>query len=476
MVEPIREHTYSLSAYLDATKEEDIREDQDVQRLSGQWDTSMINELVYTVLTRDYILPIIIGEEDLEGGMTQLWLVDGVQRTSSFILFRFGNYKITSSISEPHKVVDYQIRSVDEDGEFVKDEDGNFVYETKTCNLVGKTFDTLPKELQKEFDRYQIKTVIHQHCTMEKISELVRRYNNHKAMNAAQTAFTYVDKFARRIRSITEHKFFTECDGFSEKEKKNGVYERVVCETAMTMFHLDDWQKQSKKMGIYLNEHATDNEFDLVNSIVDKAFDMGLASYTQIFTAKDAFIWFTLLQRFNNIESNSEKFTIFLDAFVNELHGKIIDGVSFDEINANRATKDKAVIKRKLTLLEKLMMDYLHIEEPKTENCKIAPEQFIAQNTGLDIEVIRNDMDFYNQMLDDLEDGTIKDGSKLLNPDNRLSLLALVAYSIEMEIDLDDWMLEYARDNNTYFMDQRKNFLHMKQDFEKYLKKKVVAA
>ena len=72
MVEPIREHTYSLSAYLDATKEEDIREDQDVQRLSGQWDTSMINELVYTVLTRDYILPIIIGEEDLEGGMTQL--------------------------------------------------------------------------------------------------------------------------------------------------------------------------------------------------------------------------------------------------------------------------------------------------------------------------------------------------------------------------------------------------------------------
>ena len=90
MVEPIREHTYSLSAYLDATKEEDIREDQDVQRLSGQWDTSMINELVYTVLTRDYILPIIIGEEDLEGGMTQLWLVDGVQRTSNH-LFNIGS-------------------------------------------------------------------------------------------------------------------------------------------------------------------------------------------------------------------------------------------------------------------------------------------------------------------------------------------------------------------------------------------------
>ena len=475
MVEPIREHTYSLSAYLDATREEDIREDQDVQRLSGQWDTSMINELVYTVLTRDYILPIIIGEEDLEGGMTQLWLVDGVQRTSSFILFRFGNYKITSSISEAHKTVEYQVKCVDDQGEFVKDEDGNFVYETKVCNLVGKPFETLPKELQKEFDKYQIKTVIHQHCTMLKISELVRRYNNHKAMNAAQTAFTFVDKYARRIRTITEHKFFTECEGFTEKEKKNGVYERVICETAMTMFHLDDWQKQSKKMGMYLNEHATDEEFDMVNSILDKAFDMGLMVYGQIFTAKDSFIWFTLLHRFNSLESRSERFIAFIDAFNNDLHSKVIGGVSFDEINANRATKDKAVIKRKLVLLEKLMMDFLHIEEPKTENCKIAPEQFIAGNVGLNIESVRNDMDFYNQMLDDLEDRTIKDGSKLLNPDNRLSLVALVAYSIEIDIDLDEWMLEYAKNNNTYFIDQQKNFLHMKQDLEKYLGKKEVA-
>jgi len=472
MVEPIREHTYSLSAYLDATREEDIREDQDVQRLSGQWDTSMINELVYTVLTRDYILPIIIGEEDLDGGMTQLWLVDGVQRTSSFILFRFGNYKITSSISESHKTVEYQVKCIDKQGEFVKDDDGNFVYETKTCNLVGKTFENLPKELQKEFDKYQIKTVIHQHCTMFKISELVRRYNNHKAMNAAQTAFTFVDKYARRIRTITEHKFFIECDGFSEKEKRSGVYERVVCETTMTMFHLDDWQKQSKKMGVYLNEHASDDEFDQVNSIVDQALDMGLASYKQIFTAKDAFIWFALLHRFNNIESNSERFIAFLDAFVNELHSKVIDGVSFDEINANRATKDKTVIKRKLILLEKLMRDFLHIEDAIMES----DEEFIAENVELNNEIVENDFDFYNQMLDDLEENTIKDGSKLLNPDNRRSLLALVAYSIKNDIDLDDWMLEYAKENNTYFMDQKKNYIHMKQDLEKYLEKKGAAA
>lgn len=476
MVEPIREQAYSLFGYLESAKEEEIREDQDVQRLSGQWDSSMINELIYTVLTRDYILPIIIGEEDLEGGMTQLWLVDGVQRTSNFMLFRYGNYKITSSISAPHKTIEYQIRCEDERGNFIKDKEGNFVYETKICNLVGKTFETLPKELQKEFDKFQIKTVVHQHCTMGKISELVRRYNNHKAMNAAQTAFTYVDKFARKIRNITEHKFFTECDSFSEKEKKSGVYERVICETIMAMFHLRNWQKQGKKMGIYLNENATDNEFDILNNTLDMAFSMGLTSYDQIFTAKDSFIWLTLLHRFNQIGAGSDKFIEFLDAFVNLLHSKVIDGLSFDLINANRATKDKTIINKKLSLLEKLMMEFLHIEGSETENTELTPEQFIADNAELDVETVKKDINFYNQMLDDLEDNCIRDGSNLLSQDNRLSLLAIVAYSISKDIDLDEWMLEYAKDNNTYFVDKKKNYLHMQLDLNEYLKGKGVAA
>ncbi len=37
--------------------------------------------------------------------------------------------------------------------------------------------------------------------------------------------------------------------------------------------------------------------------------------------------------------------------------------------------------------------------------------------------------------------------------------------------DLDKWMLEYASKNNTYFADQKENFLYMKKDFEQYLKK-----
>ena len=59
-----RKQTYTLEMYLNKMKEADIRSDQDVQRLSGQWDKSTINELIVTVLADSYIPPIILGEED----------------------------------------------------------------------------------------------------------------------------------------------------------------------------------------------------------------------------------------------------------------------------------------------------------------------------------------------------------------------------------------------------------------------------
>ena len=73
--------------------------------------------------------------------------------------------------------------------------------------------------------------------------------------------------------------------------------------------------------------------------------------------------------------------------------------------------------------------------------------------------------------LKDLENNTIRDGSKLLDVTNRLSLLAMVAYSYKNDVDLDDWLEEYAANNNTYFMDQRKNYSHMLSDFRQYQKR-----
>ena len=59
----IRKQTYTLEQYLKDMKAEKIRTDQECQRLSGQWNPNMVNELIASVLTDDYIPPIILGEE-----------------------------------------------------------------------------------------------------------------------------------------------------------------------------------------------------------------------------------------------------------------------------------------------------------------------------------------------------------------------------------------------------------------------------
>lgn len=59
----------------------------------------------------------------------------------------------------------------------------------------------------------------------------------------------------------------------------------------------------------------------------------------------------------------------------------------------------------------------------------------------------------------------------LLYENNNLYLLSMMAYSYKKDIDLDKCMTEYANRNNTYFVDQTRNFLHMKNDFIQYLRK-----
>lgn len=92
--------------YLKKIQSKKICNDADVQR-NFVWKKEHINELIVTVLTDDYIPPIILGEED----DTQLHIVDGGCRSAALMVFRYGNYKITSSID--NSVIHYKKRVSD---------------------------------------------------------------------------------------------------------------------------------------------------------------------------------------------------------------------------------------------------------------------------------------------------------------------------------------------------------------------------
>ncbi len=157
-----RKQTYTLEMYLKKNRKGDIDNNADVQR-NFVWNNEQINELIVTVLTDDYMPPIILGEEE----NSKLHIVDGGCRTAALRKFREMNYKITSSIE--NSLIPYKKK--------VKDRKGNITYKDDVFDIKNKTFDKLPEELREKFDEYQIETVIHECCDCTKVSRYIKRYN-----------------------------------------------------------------------------------------------------------------------------------------------------------------------------------------------------------------------------------------------------------------------------------------------------------
>lgn len=449
-----RKQTYTMAQYLENVKDGYISNDADTQR-NPAWKP-IIDGLVITIHTEDYVPVIILAEED----SGQIHIVDGGSRTAAFMMFRYGNYKVKSSIEDP--IIHYKKMS--------KDENGKTVWEDAEFDIRNKTFEQFPKELQKKFDEYQVDTVVHERCNKEKIAMYIKRYNEHKAMNANQKMFVYLPAFAEKIRDISKRNFFINNCVINDNEKDKGMLERVISETVMNMFHFEKWNKNGKKIATYLNENASEDEFNKLDSNLERLEKIITKTTKTLFNSKDSFIWLTLFDKFTQYGLDDAKFGEFLDAFVNELKDKPIDGKLFYTVDDKGSTKDKSVIADKLHILETLMREFLHIEDKN-----ITPESFVSEMVDIPIETVKEEMDCYEETLDGLENNTIRDGSKLLDVANRLSLLAMVAYSYKHDVDLDDWLENYAANNNTYFVDQKKNYLYMVKSLHDYNRKMAVA-
>ena len=449
-----RRQVYTMSQYLENERDGYITNNVSIQRFPA-WKP-IADGLAVTILTDDYIPPIILAED----GCGRTVIVDGGSRTTAFKMIRYGNYKIKSSVENP--IIKYK--------KMDKDEDGNSVWYDAEFDIRNKTYEQFPKELQKKFNEYQVETVIHE-CDMDTINMYFRRYNVHTGMNANQKMFIYIPKFADKIRKITKRNFFLNCSDFSDNEKDKGVLERVVAESVMCIFHFDKWNKNGKKLATYLNENSSEEEFDTLNNNIERLENIVTEDTKTLFNSKDCFIWLTLFNEFTKTGLDDSKFGEFLVAFVGGLRNKFVKGKLFDKVDEVGSTKDKRVIEDKLHILESLMKEYLHIEDAKP----LSDVEFISQNVDIPIADVIEDIQLYMDTLDELEEDHIRVGSKLLHNENRQSMLAIVAYAYKNDIDLEEWMEEYASNNNTYFVDQKKNYLHMVEDVTAYNKRKAVA-
>lgn len=353
----IRKQTFSLDQYLKLMKAEKIRTDQECQRLSGQWNQNMVNELIATVLTDNYIPPIILGEETANG-ITKQWIIDGLQRSSVLLMFRYAGTRLTKNLDE--YMVAYQRKVLDENGNVKRDESNEIIWESVEYDIRNKTYEQLPEELQDRFNEYQIEVVIHQDCDTMEISKLVRKFNNHTAMNQAQRAFTYADTFAREIRDITKNRFFLDVYTCSRNDKKNGTFERIIGDTVILCNYPDQYRKDTKQTFKWLNENATLCDFNNLDHLLTRlnASIESTEEISKLFNSKNAHIFVAAFKTFAESGREDKEFNEFLKWFVSSGSSTEIDGTTWDILNECHSTRDTGTVHGKLDYLVALMGQY----------------------------------------------------------------------------------------------------------------------
>lgn len=354
----IRKQTFTLEQYLKDMKAEKIRTDQECQRLSGQWNPNMVNELISSVLTDDYIPPIILGEETTSNGITRQWIIDGLQRSSTLSLFRYGNTRITKNLDE--YMVTYQRKATDENGNIKRDEQGEIVWENVDFDIRNKTYEQLPEELKEVFNGYQLEVVIHQNCDTTQISKLVRKLNNCKPMNQAQRAFTYIDAFAREIREIADNRFFKDMYSCNNKDRINGTFERAIGDMVILSEYPNQYRKDTKIGFKWLNENATILDFENLNDLLTRLTESTeiTSEIRELFNRKNGYIFVATFKAFTELGREDKEFGEFLHWLITEGKDTEINGKTWTELDVDRSTRDSGTVHGKLDYLTALINQY----------------------------------------------------------------------------------------------------------------------
>ena len=290
------------------------------------------------------------------------------------------------------------------------------------------------------------------------------RYNTRKNFTANQKQFLYVPKFAEQIRNITSRPFFINNCDIKDCETEGGILERIAYESVMITYFIDKWNKSGNKNPSFINKNATVDQFEKLNNDISRLENIVSERAKTLFNARDSFIWFALFNKFTQTGLDDEEFGKFLNVFVDGLRNKAVDGQLFDRVDDTGSTKDKANIIAKLHILETLMNEFLHINKEDLDDINVL--DFVKENVNPD--TTDRDVEFYSEMLDDIT-LEVDNNTKLLDEHNRPSLIALVGYACQNEIDdkLVEWIKSFFVNNAMYILNQKENFTYMKNSLQK---------
>ena len=511
--------SYSIESLSKQLRQHRLRDNHPLQRTSGQWNLLTKSELISDILQGNSLLQIVISEE-IKAGIIMHWLIDGKQRSTNLKDYLEDGFAISKNVQR--YMIEYQTDKTDENGNVILNEDGFPIPESKTFDIRGKKFSQLPEELQDKFKDYQVPVMLNLNCTKKDIAYDIARFNRCRPMNVSQSGWLGLEEsYAEYVDKILKMDFFkVDCDksSYSNTNIKNGSLRRVIIEAIMTSKYLSHFDKDFGKMCIYLTENANESVFIDFYLTLEKLSNVLRGDTSDIFNNKNSFLWFALFDKFIEYGVEDDKFNDFIQEFKETLHSKEIDGITYDCLNGQKGTKDRSSVTKRFNHLLTLMREYLHIKDSveESESDVIKDDLFetevveesddkkpiIAEVTEYSAignkeiervsgEVVDKDtLEFVKMCVDDgVTDADILDyeedldvvtldvdnNSKLLDGVNHKSLIALIAYAYKMDEDIDDWFKDYFKRTNTYEIDQKRNYLHMRNDFIRFNKKGATA-
>lgn len=510
----VKEETWMCKKLCDMAKRGELRSDYFLQRETDQWEHADRDNFIVTVLLNEDFDALKICEEITPTGVT-LWIIDGLQKYTYLSNFRAGKFKLGTNI-DPEEIV-YQEAKEDENGMFVTNENGDIIYDEITFSLKNKGYEDLPPKLKENFENCPVKIVKHLDCTPEEMARHLRRYNRGAKMKPAQILLTRMLNVGRRVKALSEHDFWSDRANFTPTVHKNGKINQIIAEIVMALNFWDNWTKNARKIGEYLNENATDEMFNSTRELLDHLMAVtSLDTSEDLFTTKNSLIWIMFFDRClkNGIKDEIFKeflnnFNTYADISVEILHNDDEESsvTSWNELDAGKSTKDRGVIEDKLfilhTLLEKFVADNgLEATESETENVVEEEENnipeletteeneqpvemdssredfsddeligFVMEKTSLNVD--SDDIELYKDIIED----SVKVTSSLYQNCYK-ALVAVVAKACDEEKDqeFEEWVKVYQNTDEEFSSNDGVNYKFMQRDFENFLVRKGNAA
>ena len=441
-----------------------INRDYISQRQPFMWSEEQINKF-YTRILNNQPIPEIIVCEQIVSGQKISFLIDGLQRLSYAQLFK-NNIRPVKAKGAEFTHIKYKKRVVDENG--------NIKGVEELFDIVGKKYEDLPEFLQKRFDNFNISVTRFFNCTAEMIDYHIRNYNSHTAMNKVQYSATNASNvIVGNIKELSQkHSFFKDIVKINNKNVKDGSWDEVVGRAIMTTYFLDDWKREVKDVFMFLDENSTTEQFETLKKHLDRLVEMiGDNSLKELFTTGNTHIWLAVYDKFTKLGVDDNKFVDFMRNFVKEIHKKDEDATDFvKNTYKSRQSRDKSVIVGKIDGLYGLLCEFLHINKEDVE--EINYKEFVKANVE---DIIDSDIEEIQMVANSVSEEVDED-SWMVSEQNYPSYLAIVgvAFRKEEEDKLKEWLPIYVKANQ-FIRNQQKAFLHMKESFDAFLQKGMVA-